>query len=118
MTEVKTKKVASKKTAKSSAKLRIKAQGFESKILDESVKKIIDTAKRYNAEIVGPIPMPTRITKYTVLRSSFVYKNSREQFEMRVHKRILDILNPDSKITEAMSNISLPSGVHLEVEMM
>ncbi len=129
MTEVKTIK-ASKKPAKSvseksekkakstTPKLRIKAQAFESKILDASVKQIIDTAKRYDAEIVGPIPMPTRITKYTVLRSSFVYKNSREQFEMRVHKRVLDIMNPNSKITEALTNLSLPSGVHLEVKMM
>jgi small subunit ribosomal protein S10 len=62
--------------------------------------------------------MPTRITKYTVLRSSFVYKNSREQFEMRVHKRVVDIMNPNSKITEALTNLSLPSGVHLEVKMM
>lgn len=127
MTEETTKKVSTKKassktkkTAKAKSttpKLRIKAQGFESKILDASVKQIIDTAKRYDAEIVGPIPMPTRITKYTVLRSSFVYKNSREQFEMRVHKRVLDIMNPNSKITEALTNLSLPSGVHLEVKM-
>jgi small subunit ribosomal protein S10 len=117
------KKVSSKtaKTVKAKSvtpKLRIKAQAFESKILDASIKQIIDTAKRYDAEVVGPIPMPTRITKYTVLRSSFVYKNSREQFEMRVHKRVVDIMNPNSKITEALTNLSLPSGVHLEVKMM
>jgi small subunit ribosomal protein S10 len=110
------KKTVAKKNEQS--KLRIKAQCFESRTLDLSVKQIIDTAKKYEAEVVGPVPMPTRIKKYTVLRSSFVYKNAREQFEMRVHKRVIDIINPNSKVTEALTNLSLPSGVDLEVTMM
>lgn len=109
--------VKAKDTKKEVSKLRIKAQSFESRILDQSIKLIIDTAVKYDAIVVGPVPMPTRIKKYTVLRSSFVYKNAREQFEMRVHKRVVDIMNPNSKITEALTNLSLPSGVDIEVTM-
>jgi small subunit ribosomal protein S10 len=113
------KKTVAKKTTKDEqTKLRIKAQCFESRTLDASIKQIIDTAKKYDAEVIGPVPMPTRIKKYTVLRSSFVYKNAREQFEMRVHKRVIDIINPNSKVTEALTNLSLPSGVDLEVTML
>ena len=111
------KKVA-KKEVKADAKLRLIISAFESKILDESVKKIIDVAEKYNAKIVGPVPLPTKIRKYTVLRSSFVYKNSQEAFERRTHKRILDIINPDSKVTEALTNLSIPSGVEVEVKML
>lgn len=113
------KKVAVKKSEKTSiSKLRIAVSAFESKVLDLSVKKIMETAEKYNAEVIGPVPMPTKIRKYTVLRSSFVYKNAREQFEMRTHKRILDIVNPDSKLTEALTNLALPSGVDVEVKML
>lgn len=117
---VATKKVTAKKTTKESdtAKLRIIISAFESKILDESVRKIIDVAEKYNAKIVGPVPLPTKIRKYTVIRSSFVYKNSQEAFERRTHKRILDIINPDSKVTEALTNLSIPSGVEVEVKML
>jgi small subunit ribosomal protein S10 len=107
-----------KKTTEEQTKLRIKAQSFESRVLDLSMKQIIDTAVKYDAEVVGPVPIPTRIKKYTVLRSSFVYKNAREQFETRIHKRIIDIINPNSKVTEALTNLSLPSGVDIEVTMM
>ncbi len=98
-------------------KLRIRIRAHEHKILDASVKQIIDTAKRYGAEIAGPIPLPTAITKYTVNRSTFIDKNSREQFEMRVHKRLVDILNPNSKIIESLTNLNLPAGVDVEVKM-
>ena len=77
-------------------KLRIKLRAYDHKIIDNSSKQIIDIANRYGAEVVGPIPLPTEILKYTVNRSSFVHKNAREQFEMRVHKRIIDILNPNA----------------------
>ena len=100
------------------SKLRIKARAYEQKILDASVKQIIDTAIRYEAEIAGPVPLPTEKKVYTVNRASFVYKNSREQFEMRIHKRLIDIINPSSKLVEALSNLSLPSGVSIEVKMM
>jgi small subunit ribosomal protein S10 len=98
--------------------LRIRVRAYEHKILDASLKQIIDTAARYDAVIHGPVPLPTEIKKYTVNRSSFIDKNSREQFEMRVHKRLIDIINPNPKIIEALTNMSLPSGVNIDVKMM
>jgi small subunit ribosomal protein S10 len=98
--------------------LRIRVRAYESKILDSSVKQIIDTAMRYDAEIVGPVPLPTEIKKYTVNRASFIYKNTREQFEIRVHKRLIDIINPNAKTVEALTNLSLPSGVDIDVKML
>jgi small subunit ribosomal protein S10 len=117
--------VAKKTTTKKKAvakvdttpRLRIRVRAYENKILDASVKQIIDTALRYDVEVVGPVPLPTEIKKYTVNRASFVYKNAREQFEMRVHKRLIDILNPNPKIIEALTNMSLPSGVSIDVKM-
>ena len=117
-------KTAAKKTSKKSnkdeaiQKLRIKVQAYEHKVLDLSVKQIIDTAIRYDAEVLGPIPLPTEIKKYTVNRAAFVYKNAREQFEMRIHKRLIDILNPSPKIIESLTNLSLPSGVSIDVKIM
>lgn len=98
-------------------KLRILIKAYEPKILDISVKQIIDTAKRFEAEISGPTPLPIEISKYTVNRSTFIYKNAREQFEIRVHKRLIDILNPNPKLIEALTNLSLPSGVDINVKM-
>jgi small subunit ribosomal protein S10 len=98
--------------------LRIRVRAYESKILDASVKQIMDTAVRYDAEIVGPVPLPTEIKKYTVNRSPFIYKNTREQFEIRVHKRLIDIINPNAKTVEALTNLSLPSGVDIDVKML
>lgn len=97
--------------------LRIRVRAYEHKILDTSIKQIVDTAKRYGAEIAGPVPLPTDVKKYTVNRSSFIDKNSREQFEMRVHKRLVDILNPTPKIIDALTNLNLPAGVDIEVKM-
>jgi small subunit ribosomal protein S10 len=119
----KPKKVPKPKVAKTpkaeevSARLRILVRAYESKILDVSVKQIIDTALRYDAKVQGPIPLPTEIKKYTVNRAAFVYKNAREQFEMRIHKRLIDILNPTPKIIESLTNMSLPSGVNIDVKL-
>lgn len=115
-------KTTTKKTTKASkgeegAKLRIRVRAYENKILDASVKQIMDTALRHDASVLGPIPLPTEIKKYTVNRSPFIYKNSREQFEMRVHKRVIDIMNPNAKTIEALTNLSLPSGVEIDVKM-
>jgi len=116
--ETKTKKTSAKEDKQDvSSKLRIRVRAYEYKVLDKSVKQIIDTALRYDAKIVGPIPLPTEIKKYTVNRSTFVYKNAREQFEMRVHKRLIDIINPAPKVIEALTNLSLPSGVDIDVKM-
>lgn len=118
-----TKKASVKKAPKTAvkaegvSKLRIRVRAYEYKILDLSVKQIIDTALRYDAKILGPIPLPTEIKKYTVNRASFVFKNAREQFEMRIHKRLIDILNPNPKIMEALTNMSLPSGVNIDVKI-
>jgi small subunit ribosomal protein S10 len=98
--------------------LRIRVRAYEHKILDASLRQIMDTASRYDAEIHGPVPLPTEIKKYTVNRSSFIDKNAREQFEMRVHKRLIDIVNPNPKVIEALTNLSLPSGVNIDVKMM
>ncbi len=99
-------------------KLRIRVRAYEHKILDTSVKQIIDTASRFDAKVVGPIPLPTEIKKYTVNRSTFVHKDAREQFEMRMHKRVIDIENPSAKVIESLTNLSLPSGVSIDVKMM
>ena len=97
--------------------LRIRVRAYDSKILDASVKQIIETALRYDVKVVGPVPLPTEIKKYTVNRASFVYKNAREQFEMRIHRRLIDIINPSAKVIEALTNMSLPSGVSIDVKM-
>lgn len=109
--------VSAKGKEESFHKLRIRVRAYDHKILDTSVRQIIDTALRYDAEVNGPIPLPTEIKKYTVNRASFVYKNAREQFEMRVHKRLIDIINPSAKLVDALTNMSLPSGVNIEVKM-
>ena len=107
-------KVAAKEAV---SKLRIRVRAYDSKILDASVKQIIDTALRFDVKVIGPIPVPTEIKKYTVNRASFVFKNAREQFEMRVHKRLIDIISPSAKVVEALTNLSLPSGVNIDVKM-
>lgn len=124
---VKTLKIPKTKVSKSAPKkeageskvvLRIRVRAYESKVLDATIKQIMDTATRYDAIIVGPVPLPTEIKKYTVNRSAFIYKNTREQFEIRVHKRLIDIINPNAKTVEALTNLSLPSGVDIDVKMM
>jgi len=117
------KKTATKTAPKSAKadgiqKLRIRVRAYEYKILDASVRQIMDTALRYDAKVLGPIPLPTQITKYTVNRSTFIYKDAREQFEMRIHKRLIDIVSPTPKIIEALTNLTLPSGVNIDVKMM
>lgn len=118
-TKTATKIKASKTAVKGEAAsiLRIRVRAYDSKVLDASVKQIIETALRHDAKIVGPVPLPTDIKKYTVNRASFVYKNAREQFEMRIHRRLIDIINPNAKVIEALTNISLPSGVNIDVKM-
>ena len=114
-TKVKMPKTSDKSEA--SSILRIRVRAYDSKILDASVKQIIETALRHDAKVVGPVPLPTEIKKYTVNRASFVYKNAREQFEMRIHRRLIDIINPSAKVIEALTNMSLPSGVNIDVKM-
>ncbi len=127
-TKTRAKKEATSKSAKvplevssrssDGSKVRVRVSAYEHKILDASVRQIMDTALRYDASIEGPIPLPTGIKKYTVNRSSFIDKNAREQFEMRIHRRLIDIVNPSPKVIEALTNLSLPSGVNVDVKMM
>ncbi len=116
--KIKVPKAAKAPKGEGSVILRIRVRAYESKVLDASVKQIMDTAMRHDASIVGPVPLPTEIKKYTVNRSPFIYKNTREQFEIRVHKRLIDIVNPGAKTIEALTNLSLPSGVDIDVKMM
>lgn len=100
----------------SHARLRIKIRAYDHKIIDQSTKTIIDTALRTGATIKGPVPLPTERSKYTVIRSAFVHKNSREQYEMRTHKRLLDIIDPTPKTVDALTNLNLPAGVDIEIK--
>lgn len=99
-------------------KLRLRIKAYDHKLIDSSARQIVETARRLDAEVVGPVPLPTEIQKYTVNRSTFVHKNSREQFELRVHKRLIDIFSITPAIVEALSKISLPAGVDIEIKMM
>jgi small subunit ribosomal protein S10 len=98
-------------------KIRIRLRAYDHKVLDNSARQIVETVLRYGAEILGPVPLPTEIHKYTVNRSSFVHKDAREQFEIRVHKRLIDILNPNQKVIDALMSLNLPAGVDIEIKM-
>ena len=98
-------------------RIRIKIRAYDHKLIDQSAKQIVDTAKKSGAAIAGPVPLPTEKTKYTVLRSTFVHKDSRDQYEMRIHKRLIDILNPTQKTIDSLTNLNLPAGVDVEIKM-
>lgn len=97
-------------------RLRIKLRSYDSKVIDKSCGRIVEIAQRAGIEIVGPIPLPTEIHRYTVNRSTFIHKNSREQFEMRVHKRLIEILNPNQRFIDSLKDLTLPTGVEIEVK--
>jgi small subunit ribosomal protein S10 len=109
--------MAKKKETDSVQKLRLRVRAYDHKLIDNSVRQIIETAEKNDASVIGPIPLPTEMKKYTVNRSTFIDKNSREQFELRVHKRLLDILNPTQKIIESLGNMNLPAGVDIEIKI-
>ena len=98
-------------------KLRIKLRAYDHKIIDNSARQIIDIASRYGVEVIGPVPLPTEVLKFTVNRSTFVHKNAREQFETRVHKRMIDVLTPNQEIIEALRDLNLPSGVDIAIKI-
>lgn len=98
-------------------RIRIRLKAYDNKVIDQSAKQIIDTAIRTGATVAGPIPLPTDKNKYTVLSSPHVFKDAREQFEMRTHKRLIDISDPTPKTVDALTNLSLPSGVDIEIKM-
>lgn len=98
-------------------KIRIKLRAYDPKVIDNSAHQIIEVLSRYEVRIAGPVPLPTEIHKFTVNRSTFVHKDSREQFEVRIHKRLIDIFEPNQKIIEALQNINLPAGVDIEIKI-
>lgn len=98
------------------SRIRIKIKAYDYKLADQSSVQIINTAMKFGANAVGPIPLPTSIKKYTVLKSTFVHKDSRDQFEMRVHKRLIDIAEPNSKVIDALMNLNLPVGVDISIK--
>jgi len=97
-------------------RIRIRLKAYDFRILDQSATEIVDTARRTGARIVGPVPLPTRINRWTVLRSPHVDKKSREQFEIRTHKRVLDILEPTPETVDALMKLDLPAGVDVEIK--
>ena len=98
-------------------KIRIKLKAYDYRIIDKSASQIIETAVRSGAKVVGPIPLPTETSKVTVVRATNVFKDSREQFEMRVHKRLIDVINPTSKTIDSLMSLDLPAGVDIEIKM-
>jgi small subunit ribosomal protein S10 len=98
-------------------KIRISLKAFDHRLLDQSVADIVETVKRTGAQVAGPVPLPTRINRYTVLRSPHVDKKSREQFEIRNHKRLIDIIDPTQKTLDALTDLDLPAGVHVEIKL-
>lgn len=112
--------MAKKKTVvaeEKKTKLRIKLRAYDHKIIDSSARQIVEILQRYGAEIAGPVPLPSEIKKFTVNRATFVHKDSREQFEIRIHKRIIDVFHPTSKIIEGLQNLNLPAGVDVEIKL-
>lgn len=110
-------KPSAKQEEKAKTRIRIKITAYDNKVIDKSTKTIIDTARRSGAEVVGPIPLPTKIKKFTVLRSTFVHKDARDQYEIRNHKRLIDIYEPSAKTIDDLQNLSLPAGVDIEIKM-
>ena len=117
MATVDKKETAAKDDAVEKQRIRIKIKAYDHKVIDQSTKTIIETAKRTGANVIGPIPLPTEKKKYTVNSSTFVHKDSREQYEMRTHKRLLDIIEPTSATVDSLMNLNLPAGVDIEIKM-
>jgi small subunit ribosomal protein S10 len=109
--------IMAKKESGLPQKVRLRIKSYDYKLIDTSARRIIEAAERNDAEVVGPIPLPTEIKRYTVNRSTFIDKDSREQFELRIHKRLIEILNPNPRIVESLSNLNLPAGVEVEIKM-
>ena len=103
--------------AASKVKIRIRLKGYDHSLVDQAAEKIVETAKRTGAQVSGPIPLPTEVEKVTILRAVHKYKDSREQFEQRTHKRLIDIITPTQKTVDALSRLEMPAGVHIDIKM-
>ena len=101
----------------STEKVRIKLKAYDHRVLDDAVTRIVETVKRSGGEVVGPVPLPTEIEKFTILRAVHKYKDSREQFEQRTHKRLIDIITPTQKTVDALSRLEMPAGVYIDIKM-
>ena len=117
MAEAKTTKKTKKEDEDIKQRIRIKIRAYDNKIIDQSTRTILDTAERTGAQVLGPVPLPTEKRKYTVNRSTFVHKDAREQYEMRVHKRLIDIVEPTAKTVDSLMSLNLPAGVDVEIKM-
>lgn len=106
-----------KETGVQGTRVRIKIKAYDHKVIDQSARKIVETAERTGAAVTGPVPLPTETHRVTVNKSTFVHKNSRDQYEMRVHKRMIDIVNPTAKTIDQLTNLDLPAGVDVEIKM-
>jgi small subunit ribosomal protein S10 len=106
-----------KEMATGKQRIRIRLKAYDHRILDQSAIQIVDTAQQTGARVSGPIPLPTEIDKYTVMRSPFIDKDAREQFEIRTHKRLIDIIDPTNKTVEALTRLNLPAGVDIEIKL-
>ena len=100
-----------------SQNIRIRLKAYDHRVLDQSAKRIVGSAERTGAQVIGPVPLPTRIQKFSVIRSPFIDKDSQEQFEIRTHKRLIDIVETTSKTIDALANLSLPSGVNIDIKL-
>ena len=98
-------------------KIRIRLKAYDHRVLDQAADKIVDTARRTNASTAGPIPLPTEVNKWTVIRSPFIDKDSQEHFEIRTHKRLIDVVDPDSKTIDLLTRLNLPAGVDIEIKL-
>ncbi|MFA5188595.1 MAG: 30S ribosomal protein S10 [Patescibacteria group bacterium] len=112
-----TEKVKAKEKTEEKQRIRIKIRAYDHKIIDQSTRTILDTAQRTGAQVAGPIPLPVEKKKYTVLSSTFVHKNARDQYEMRIHKRLIDIIEPTQATVDALMSLNLPAGVDIEIKM-
>ncbi|MDD5146730.1 MAG: 30S ribosomal protein S10 [Candidatus Pacebacteria bacterium] len=116
MTTATEEKNKAKEGAEARPQLRIKLKSYDSKVIDASCQQIVEIAMRTNVGIAGPVPLPTEVRRYTVNRSTFVHKDAREQFEMRVHKRLIEVSNPNQRFIDSLRDLTLPSGVEIEVK--
>ena len=98
-------------------KIRIRLKAYDHRVLDESAKRIVETAERTGATVVGPVPLPTKMERFTVRRSTFIYKDSHEHFEIRTHKRLIDVIVPDNKTIDSLMRLNLPAGVDIEIKL-
>jgi small subunit ribosomal protein S10 len=98
-------------------KIRIRLKAYDHRVLDESAKRIVETAERTGAKVAGPVPLPTKLERFTVRRSTFVHKDSHEHFEIRTHKRLIDVIDPDEKTIDSLMRLNLPAGVDIEIKL-